>query len=94
MTRKTETATRRDWLYCLELLDAKTAAALTAELNTWDGGDTCPLVEFTVNATRHIDGDSSPRPAECEGHPAGPFDAMGETVYCDGTCRSYSRTTR
>lgn len=23
---------------------------------------------------------------ECEGHPAGPNDAMGETVYCDGTC--------
>ena len=25
--------------------------------------------------------------AECEGHPAGEFDRMGETVYCDGTCR-------
>jgi hypothetical protein len=24
---------------------------------------------------------------ECEGHPAGPFDPMGETVYRDGTCR-------
>lgn len=24
--------------------------------------------------------------AECEGHPAGPFDPMGETVYCDGSC--------
>lgn len=23
---------------------------------------------------------------ECDGHPAGPFDPMGETVYCDGTC--------
>jgi len=23
---------------------------------------------------------------ECEGHPAGPFDPMGETVFCDGTC--------
>ena len=23
---------------------------------------------------------------ECEGHPAGPFDPMGETVYCDGSC--------
>lgn len=22
----------------------------------------------------------------CEGHPAGPFDPMGETVYCDGSC--------
>lgn len=25
--------------------------------------------------------------AECKGHPAGPNDAMGETVYCDGGCR-------
>lgn len=24
---------------------------------------------------------------ECGGHPAGAFDRMGETVYCDGTCR-------
>lgn len=24
--------------------------------------------------------------AECEGHPAGPNDPMGETVYCDGSC--------
>jgi hypothetical protein len=23
---------------------------------------------------------------ECEGHPAGPNDPMGETVYCDGSC--------
>jgi hypothetical protein len=23
---------------------------------------------------------------ECEGHPAGPFDPMGRTVYCDGSC--------
>jgi hypothetical protein len=25
--------------------------------------------------------------AECEGHPSGPCDPMGVTVYCDGTCR-------
>lgn len=25
--------------------------------------------------------------ATCDGHPAGPFDPMGETVYCDGTCK-------
>lgn len=24
---------------------------------------------------------------ECDGHPAGPDDPMGETVYCDGSCR-------
>lgn len=25
---------------------------------------------------------------ECEGHPAGPYDPMGETFYCDGSCES------
>jgi hypothetical protein len=24
---------------------------------------------------------------ECPGHPAGPHDPMGQTVYCDGTCQ-------
>lgn len=33
-----------------------------------------------------LDGDDG----ECEGHPAGPCDPMGETVYCDGTCRKGS----
>ena len=23
---------------------------------------------------------------QCEGHPGGPYDPMGETVYCDGSC--------
>ena len=27
---------------------------------------------------------------ECLGHPAGPGDPMGETVYCDGSCRRVS----
>lgn len=27
-------------------------------------------------------------PNECEGHPGGPFDPMGETVYCDGSCKA------
>lgn len=26
------------------------------------------------------------KPHRCEGHPAGPFDLMGQTVYCDGSC--------
>lgn len=26
--------------------------------------------------------------AWCEGHPAGPYDHMGQTTYCDGSCRS------
>lgn len=24
---------------------------------------------------------------QCQGHPAGEFDLMGQTVYCDGSCR-------
>jgi hypothetical protein len=24
---------------------------------------------------------------KCQGHPAGPYDPMGQTVYCDGSCR-------
>ena len=28
----------------------------------------------------------APAAVECQGHPAGPFDAMGSTVYCDGSC--------
>jgi hypothetical protein len=27
-------------------------------------------------------------PPSCEGHPAGPYDPMGVTVFCDGTCAS------
>lgn len=27
---------------------------------------------------------------ECNGHPAGPGEPMGQTVYCDGSCRKYS----
>lgn len=27
----------------------------------------------------------------CEGHPAGPYDPMGETVYCDGSCVGVAR---
>lgn len=29
--------------------------------------------------------------SHCEGHPAGPFDPMGQTVYCDGSCRPKPR---
>lgn len=35
-----------------------------------------------MNATN-----TNPETLECNGHPAGPSDAMGETVYCDGSCR-------
>ena len=32
--------------------------------------------------------------AECRGHPAGPYDRMGETVYCDGTCTARQTALR
>lgn len=28
----------------------------------------------------------------CDGHPAGAFDPMGATVYCDGSCKPKSTT--
>ncbi len=31
--------------------------------------------------------DREDRDPECNGHPAGAFDTMVETVYCDGSCR-------
>lgn len=51
---------------------------------------------FTVvvlNGDRLVDfmaahGDLLEAAPECEGHAAGPFDPMGETVYCDGSCRA------
>lgn len=30
---------------------------------------------------------------ECQGHPAGEFDSMGETVYCDDSCRKETQMT-
>lgn len=31
--------------------------------------------------------DSKNNDDDCDGHPAGPFDPMGETQYCDGSCK-------
>lgn len=44
-------------------------------------GDTVAASAAFDAAYKVRDGD------ECDGHPAGPFDPMGETVYCDGTCK-------
>jgi len=30
-------------------------------------------------------------PDACQGHPAGPYDPMGQTVYCDGSCHVCDR---
>lgn len=44
---------------------------------TCDDGDICDACHA----------DETERAQECKGHPAGPFDPMGVTVYCDGSCR-------
>lgn len=38
--------------------------------------------EVPIGRVLTVDGESA-----CDGHPAGPFDPMGQTVYCDGTCQ-------
>lgn len=35
---------------------------------------------------RHYDAGRWAPENPCEGHPAGPHDPMGQTVYCDGSC--------
>jgi hypothetical protein len=52
------------------------AEVLMAHQPSW------PL-QFTVRGVY----DPSQNDDGCEGHPAGPNDPMGETVYCDGTCQ-------
>jgi hypothetical protein len=60
---------------------------------TWDARAKGWRVPDAVAAQAHVTGAPASRPAfdsngtACEGHPAGPFDAMGETVYCDGSCQ-------
>ena len=39
-------------------------------------------------ADAHIEEQRQDR-TECEGHPAGPYDPPGESVYCDGSCRCH-----
>lgn len=41
-----------------------------------------------------LSGAESWKPAGCLGHPAGPDDPMGQTVYCDGSCRPLGRGNR
>ena len=44
-----------------------------AQIPEYSAGDHVPGVKF-----KH----------ECRGHMPGPYDPMGETVYCDGSCRN------
>jgi hypothetical protein len=49
------------------------AAGHGLELPEYSAGDAIPGIRFTY---------------DCKGHMPGSFDPMGETVYCDGTCRN------
>lgn len=49
------------------------------EASGFDRADDCPAIAIEAESD------------ECEGHPAGPFDPMGVTVYCDGSCRRIAR---
>ena len=44
------------------------------------GGTGYAIAKYDKDCPEHGDN-------ECPGHPAGPFDPMGETVYCDGSCQ-------
>ena len=46
-------------------------------------GAMVPEAQWIDGPDRH---NCTTAPRDCEGHPAGPFDPMGETFYCDGTC--------
>ncbi len=48
----------------------------------------CICPKFTWSA--HVVG-AGTKSKRCEGHPAGPNDPMGQTVYCDGSCRRRAR---
>lgn len=42
---------------------------------------------LAVEETGKVPVEVEVRAIQCEGHPAGPYDPMGQTVYCDGRCR-------
>lgn len=46
--------------------------------NAADGAGDCLMCEFAGYDEEYTG---------CEGHPAGPYDPMGVTVICDGSCR-------
>jgi len=66
------------------LAEAETEARLARETCPWGCGG---FVDADSQCLSYR-GELVEAPAvECLGHPAGSFDAMGETVYCDGSCR-------
>ena len=65
-------------------LNGRLDAAISAEGGDVDEDRFKQLV-FRVLTNYDNEHDDDPL-AECGGHPASPFDTMGETVYCDGSC--------
>jgi hypothetical protein len=45
---------------------------------------TCEVCQQAIGKGRRVRG-------ECRGHQPGPNNTMGETVYCDGSCRALDR---
>jgi len=53
--------------------------------------DSC-LQDATCECDSDLIEDRHLEALECKGHPAGPLDPMGQTVYCDGTCSQPARS--
>lgn len=52
-----------------------------------DGKDSCiQMTRAGVRAYLAAVGSAARKLVPCNGHPAGPFNAMGSTAYCDGSC--------
>lgn len=67
----------------------KTVARLDHEVKPFCPTRVFPSLERAiVQLDPFQDPPNDDRLPECNGHPAGPFDPMGQTVYCDGSCRS------
>lgn len=64
MTRKTEAATRGDWNVLIGDLGGDLQNDLTAELESWQCGDTCAHICYTVDSLGRLDSDSSPSPID------------------------------
>jgi hypothetical protein len=53
----------------------------------WAIEDDCGYREaIALVAEGERKGDTMKVDRRCDGHPAGPYDPMGHTVFCDGTC--------
>lgn len=89
-----QTVTEQQYQQALEQMSRGESAWLNGVevLRRADGWETLDAVGFFTSDASDVAamlasfGDDVD--AACEGHPAGPFDPMGETVYCDGTCKS------